>query len=77
MRIIDTKNERKRATRLVTYYTILKHLYFAKMVQTLFPKNKIQKMSPTFAHFMYLIFERILLCGVMFLLGDLTQFDLH
>ena len=34
---------------------------FCKNGATLFPKNKIQKMSPNFVHFMYLFFERILL----------------
>ena len=39
----------------------LKVLLFRKIGETPLSKNKIQKMSPIFVHFMYLIFERILL----------------
>ena len=39
----------------------LKVLLVCKISKTLFPKTKIQLLSPNLVHFMYLMFERILL----------------
>ena len=54
---------------------ILQVLLFRKNGETPFPKNKIQRNSPNFVHFMYLFFERILLSGNfgVYLCGVMTR----